>query len=135
MQMLFAIIFVVYSKDQIMLRLQPKLKRHMRVLSLYLVTKLWFTGPTAKLPAMGSTSVVQPLPQAPLRHFKSLQVALEAQPAALLEDVLTATNVPAMNAPHDQQQEEGADDVQQTQQMFGVCWLDVGAHTEQCSHR
>ena len=36
-------------------------------------------------------------------------------------DVLTATHVAAINAPHDQQQEEGTSDVQQTQQI--VCSL------------
>ena len=77
---------------------------------------------TAELPAKGSTPVLQPLPQPPLRHSKSLQVAPEAQPAALLlVDVLTATHVAAISAPHDQQQEEGASDVQQTQQI--VCGL------------
>jgi len=75
---------------------------------------------TAELPAKGSTPVLQPLPQPPLRHSKSLQVAPEAQPAALLlVDVLTATNVVAINAP--QQSEEGATDVQQMQQI--VCGL------------
>ena len=70
---------------------------------------------TAELPAKGSTPVLQPLPQPPLRHSKSLQVAPEAQPAALLlVDVLTATHVAAISASHDQQQEEGASDVQQT---------------------
>ena len=55
---------------------------------------------TAELPAKGSTPVLQPLPQPPLRHSKSLQVAPEAQPATLLlVDVLIATNVAAINAP------------------------------------
>ena len=77
---------------------------------------------TAELPAKGSTPVLQPLPQPPLRHSKSLQVAPEAQPAALLlVDVLTATNVAAINAPQDQPSEEGASDVQQMQQI--VCGL------------
>ncbi|DBB13386.1 TPA: hypothetical protein ACH3X3_005119 [Trebouxia sp. C0006] len=39
---------------------------------------------TAELPAKASTPVLQPLPQPPLRHSKSLQGAPEAQPAALL---------------------------------------------------
>ena len=66
--------------------------------------------------------MLQPLPQPPLRHSKSLQVAPEAQPAALLlVDVLTATNVAAINAPHDQQEEEGTSDDQQMQQI--VCGL------------
>ena len=77
---------------------------------------------TAKLPAKGSTPVLQPLPQPPLRHSKSLQLAPEAQPAALLlVDVLTATNVAAINVPQDQQSEEGTSDVQQMQQI--VCAL------------
>ena len=77
---------------------------------------------TAELPAKGSTPVLQPLPQPPLRHSKSLQIAPEAQPAALLlVDVLTATNVAAINAPQDQQSEEGATNVQQMQQI--VCGL------------
>ena len=77
---------------------------------------------TAELPAKGSTPVLQPLSQPPLRHSKSLQVAPEAQPAALLlVDVLPATNVAGINAPHDQQEEEGASDVQQMQQI--VCGL------------
>ena len=77
---------------------------------------------TAELPAKGSTPVLQPLPQLPLRHSKSLQVAPETQPAALLlMDVLTATNVAAINAPQDQQPEQGASDVQQMQQI--VCGL------------
>ncbi len=77
---------------------------------------------TAELPAKGSTPVLQPLPQPPLRHSKSLQVAPEAQPAALLlVDVLTATNVATINATQDQQSEEGASDVQQMQQI--VCGL------------
>ena len=51
---------------------------------------------------------------------KSLQVAPEAQLGALLlVDVLTATNVAAINAPHDQQQDEGTNDVQQMQHI--VC--------------
>jgi len=88
---------------------------------------------TAELPAKGSTPVLQPLPQPPLRHSKSLQVAPEAQPAALLlVDVLTATNVAAINAPHDQPEEEGTNDVQQMQQI--VCALTfedtlISAHT------
>ncbi|DBB13382.1 TPA: hypothetical protein ACH3X3_005115 [Trebouxia sp. C0006] len=48
---------------------------------------------------------------APLRQSrrKSLQVAPEAQPAALLlVDVLNATNVAAIDAPQDQQSQEGA---------------------------
>ncbi len=58
----------------------------------------------------------------PLRHSKSLQVAHEAQPGALLlVDVLTATNVASINAPQDQQSGEGASDVQQMQQI--VCGL------------
>ncbi len=77
---------------------------------------------TAELPAKGSTPVLQPLPQPPLRHSKSLQVAPEAQPAALLlVDVLTATSVAEINAPQDQPSEEGASDVQQMQQI--VCGL------------
>ena len=77
---------------------------------------------TAVLPAEGTTPVLQPLPQPLLRHSKSLQVAPEAQPAALLlVDVLTAINVAAINAPQDQQSEEGASDVQQMQQL--VCGL------------
>ena len=77
---------------------------------------------TAELPAKGCTSVLQPLPQPPLCPSKSLQVAPEAQPAALLlVDVLPATNVAGINAPHDQQEEEGASDVQQMQQI--VCAL------------
>jgi len=76
---------------------------------------------TAQLPAKGSTPVLQPLPQPPLRHSKSLQVAPEAQPAVLLVDVLTATYVAAINAPRDQQSEQGASDVQQMQQI--VCGL------------
>ena len=77
---------------------------------------------TAELPAKGSTPVLQPLPQPPLRHSKSLQVGPEAQPAALLlVDVLTATNVAAINVPQDQQPAQGASDVQQMQQI--VCGL------------
>ncbi len=78
----------------------------------------------AQLPAKGSISVLQPLPQPPpLRHSKSLQVAHEAQPGALLlVDVLTATNVASINAPQDQQSGEGASDVQEMQQ---IVWLDV----------
>ena len=48
----------------------------------------------------------------------SLQVAPEAQPAALLlVDVLTATHVAAINAPQDQQQDEGTTNVQQMQRI------------------
>ncbi|DBA81402.1 TPA: hypothetical protein ACH3X2_006820 [Trebouxia sp. C0005] len=74
--------------------------------------------PTPVLP----TPVLQPLPQPPLRHFKSLQVAPEAQPATLLlVDVLTATNVAGINTPQDQQHKEGTSDVQQMQEI--VCGL------------
>ena len=100
--MLCAIFFVMYREDEHMLGLQPKLKRHIGVLSPYLVTVALHVvyRQTAELPAKGSTPVLQPLPQPPLRHSKSLQVAPEAQPAALLlVDVLTATNVAAINAP------------------------------------
>ena len=129
--MLCAIFFVMYREDENMLRLQPKLKRHIGVLSPHLVTvaRLVVSRQTAELPAKGqgvgaSTPVLQPLPQPPLRHFKSLQVAPEAQLAALLlVDVLTATNVAAMDAPHDQQQEEGASYVQQTN--FGLTFEDT----------
>ena len=73
------------------------------------------------------------MPQPPLRHSKSLQVAPEAQPAALLlVDVLTATNVATTSAPQDQQQEAGASDVQQMQQIVcGVMFEDTlnNAHT------
>ena len=65
--------------------------------------------------------MLQPLPQPPLRHSKSLQVAPEAQPAALLVDVLTATHVAAINALRDQQSEDGASEFQQMQQI--VCGL------------
>ncbi|DBA66151.1 TPA: hypothetical protein ACH3X2_002625 [Trebouxia sp. C0005] len=76
---------------------------------------------TAELPAKGSAPVLQPLPQAPLRHSKSLQIAPEAQPAALLlVEILTATNVAGINTPQDQQ-EEGTSDAQQMQQI--VCGL------------
>ena len=59
----------------------------------------------SELPDKGSDSVLQPLPQPPLRHSPAaplrLQVAPEAQPAALLlVDVLTATHVTASSAPH-----------------------------------
>lgn len=44
--------------------------------------------------------MVQPLSQPPLRHSKSLQVAPEAQPAALLlVDIMTATGLPNLAAP------------------------------------
>ena len=66
--------------------------------------------------------MLQPLPQPPLCHSQEPAVAPRAQPAALLlVDVLTATNVAAINAPQDQQSEEGASDVQQMQQI--VCGL------------
>lgn len=55
---------------------------------------------TAVLPPKTSTPVLQPLPQPPLRHSKSLQVAPEAQPAALLlVDILTATGVAGLAIP------------------------------------
>lgn len=55
---------------------------------------------TAVLPSKTSTPVLQPLPQPPLRHSKSLQVAPEAQPAALLlVDILTATGVAGLAIP------------------------------------
>ena len=124
MRMRCTILFVVYKEDHNMLRLQPKLKRHMGVLSPYLVTvgQLVLNKQTVGLPAKGSNPVLQPLPQPQLRHSKSLQVAPEAQPVAvLLVNVLIATNVAAINAPHDQKQEEGTSDVQQMQQ--NVCGL------------
>ena len=67
-----------------------------------------FGSLTAELPAKGSNPMLQPLPQPSMRHSKSLQVARKAQPAAfLLVEVLNATHVAAIYAPHDQQQEEG----------------------------
>ena len=64
--------------------------------------------------------MLQPLPQPPLRHSKSLHVALEAQPAALLlVDVLTASNVASLEAPKPGQQQ--AVDIQEMQQV--VCAL------------
>lgn len=77
---------------------------------------------TAELPAKGSTPVLQPLPQPPLRHSKNLQVAPEAQPAALLlVDVLTATGMAGMGPPDAQQGAEDSGDEQQMQQV--VCAL------------
>lgn len=65
-------------------------------------------------------AVLQPLPQPPLRHSKSLQIAPEAQPAALLlVDVLTASNVASVEAPKAGQQQTA--DVQETQQV--ICAL------------
>lgn len=44
--------------------------------------------------------MVQPLSQPPLRHSKALQVAPEAQPAALLlVDIMMATGVPSLAQP------------------------------------
>ncbi|DBB13372.1 TPA: hypothetical protein ACH3X3_005105 [Trebouxia sp. C0006] len=66
-------------------------------------------------------SAAAPAPASPV-PLQEPAVAPGAQPAALLlVDVLTATNVAAINAPKDQQSEEGASDVQQMQQI--VCGL------------
>ncbi|DBA65522.1 TPA: hypothetical protein ACH3X2_003178 [Trebouxia sp. C0005] len=81
---------------------------------------------TAELPATGSTPVLQPLPQPPLRHSKSLQVGPEAQPAALLlVDVLTATNVAGINTPYDNKK------AQMQQVVCGLTFEDTlnNAHT------
>lgn len=64
--------------------------------------------------------MLQPLPQPPLRHSKSLQIAPEAQPAALLlVDVLTASNVASVEAAKAGQQQTA--DVQEMQQV--ICAL------------
>ncbi|KAL3132004.1 hypothetical protein ABBQ32_14227 [Trebouxia sp. C0010 RCD-2024] len=74
---------------------------------------------TAELPAERSVAVVQPLPQPPLRHSKSLQIAPDAQPAALLlVDVLTASHVATVETPNAEQQQ--AADVQEMQQVICV---------------
>ena len=63
--------------------------------------------------------MLQPLPQLPLRHSKSLQIAPEAQPAALLlVDVLTASDVASVEAPKAGQ---SAADIQEMQQV--ICAL------------
>lgn len=63
--------------------------------------------------------MVQPLPQPPLRHSKSLQIAPDAQPAALLlVDVLTASHVATVETPNAEQQQ--AADVQEMQQVICV---------------
>ena len=77
---------------------------------------------TAEIPANGSVPVIQPLPQPPLRHSKSLQVAPEAQPAALLlVDVLTASNVAGLAAVKPGSEHEQATDIQEMQQV--ICAL------------
>ena len=77
---------------------------------------------TAEIPANGSVPVVQPLPQPPLRHSKSLQIAPEAQPAALLlVDVLTASNVAGLMAVRSGSEQEQATDIQEMQQV--ICAL------------
>lgn len=81
---------------------------------------LWLHRRTEDLPAESSVNVLQPLPQPPLRHSKSLQIAPEAQPAALLlVDVLTASNVASVEAPKAGQQQTA--DIQEMQQV--ICAL------------
>ena len=64
--------------------------------------------------------MLQPLPQPPLRHSKSLQIAPEAQPAALLlVDVLSASHVASVEALKAGQQQ--TNDVQEMQQV--ICAL------------
>ena len=85
---------------------------------------MWLHRKTAEIPATGSVPVLQPLPQPPLRHSKSLQIAPEAQPAALLlVDVLTASNVAGLDTPNasaDSAQNQAADG-QEMQQV--ICAL------------
>ena len=106
-----------------MLRLQPELKRDMGMLSLSCDCSLT-SGLQANCSAASQgvhPSAAAPAPASPV-PLQEPAVAPGAQPAALLlVNVLTATNVAAINAPKDQQSEAGASDVQQMQQI--VCGL------------
>lgn len=80
---------------------------------------------TTDIPARESVSVVQPLSQPPLRHSKSLQVAPEAQPAALLlVDIMTATAMPNLAGPQLGEEDSNAEHVDAEGAQRVVCSLE-----------